>query len=154
MSALSPLKTILLEQEKCCKALVGLLQRERAHLIDFDVHAVEELTKEKDTLLLRLHLLEEERLRLTAALVADGTAAPEGDTTLRALSERTGDAELSAIRLKLVSLAQSIEDLNGFNRHLIDRSLQTVRTASGFFQSLGGHPPPPPRSGSLVSRET
>jgi flagellar biosynthesis/type III secretory pathway chaperone len=154
MNPLPPLKAILLEQEKCCKALVALLQRERAHLIEFDVPSVEELTKEKDTLLLRLRLLEEERLRLTAALVAAGTVLPGGEATLRALCEQTGDAELSGIRLKLVSLVQSIEDLNGFNRHLIDRSLGSVRTATGFFQAFGGHRPAPATSGTLLSRET
>ena len=154
MNALAPLKVILLEQEKCCKALVDLLQRERGHLIEFDVPAVEEVTKEKDTLLPRLRLLDEERLRLTAALVATGAGPPGGEATLRALCEHTGDTELSGIRLKLVSLVQSIEDLNGFNRHLIDRSLNNVRTATGFFQAFGGHRTGPVSSGTLVSRET
>jgi flagellar biosynthesis/type III secretory pathway chaperone len=154
MNPMSPLKAILLEQEKCCKALVGLLQRERTHLIEFDVPAVEELTKEKDTLLLRLRLLEEERLRLTSALVASGAVPSEAGATLRGLCEQTGDTELAGIRLKLVSLVQSIEDLNGFNRHLIDRSLNSVRTATGFFQTFGGRRPGPAESGTLLSRET
>ena len=51
MKSLGALKVILLEQEKCCKALVDLLQKERAYLIDFEVGGIEELTKGKDTLL-------------------------------------------------------------------------------------------------------
>lgn len=154
MNHLTAMKGILLEQEKCCKALVGLLQKERTRLVEFDVTAVEELAKEKDTLLLRLRLLEEERQRLASALAGEWPGAREGEITLRALAERTGDAELAGIRLKLVSLAQSIEDLNAFNRHLIDRSLNSVRTARGFFNAFGGSSPEPVASGTLLSRET
>jgi flagellar biosynthesis/type III secretory pathway chaperone len=153
MKSLGALKIILMEQEKCCKALVDLLQKERAYLIDFEVGGIEELTKGKDTLLLRLRLLEEERLRLTAVL-ASGPGGPPADVTLRGLVDRTGDAELAGIRLKLVSLAQSIEDLNSFNRHLIDRSLGSIRCATGFFQAFGGPLPERSGSGALVSRET
>ena len=154
MSNLSSMKAILREQESCCKELVGLLQRERTHLVEFDVRAVEELAKEKDTLLLRLRLLEEERQRLVSALAGEWPGVREGETTLRALAERTGDAELSGIRLKLVSLVQSIEDLNSFNRHLIDRSLSTVRTARGFFDAFGARTMEPAASGTRLSRET
>lgn len=153
MKSLGALKIILMEQEKCCKALVGLLQKERAYLIDFEVGGIEELTKGKDTLLLRLRLLEEERLRLTAVFAA-APGGPPADVTLRGLVDRTGDAELAGIRLKLVSLAQSIDDLNSFNRHLIDRSLGSIRCATGFFQAFGGSRPEPSASGALVSRET
>jgi flagellar biosynthesis/type III secretory pathway chaperone len=148
------LKNILVEQEKCCKELVSLLQKERSCLVEFDAAGMEELSKAKDTLLLRLRLLEEERVRLTATHFAEYGGTQGAEVTLRLLAERTGDAELAAIRLKLVSLVQSIEDLNGFNRHLIDRSLWNVRVASGFFQSLGGSRPSKPGSGTLVSRET
>lgn len=153
MKSLGALKVILVEQEKCCKALVDLLQKERAYLIDFEVGGIEELTKGKDTLLLRLRLLEEERLRL-AAVLASGPGGSPVDVTLRGLVDRTGDAELAGIRLKLVSLAQSIEDLNNFNRHLIDRSLGSIRTATGFFQAFGGPRPERSATGALVSRET
>ncbi len=154
MNNLIAMKTILREQESCCKELVGLLQKERARLVEFDVRAVEELSKEKDTFLLRLRLLEEERQRLAQALSAEVPGPREGELTLRALAERTGDAELAGIRLKLVSLAQSIEDLNAFNRHLIDRSLNSVRTARGFFNAFGGRTPEPVATGTLLSRET
>ncbi|MBP2673918.1 MAG: FlgN protein [Deltaproteobacteria bacterium] len=153
MNHLASMKAILLEQETCCKSLVGLLQRERTHLIEFDAEAVEELAKEKDTLLLRLRLLEEERQRLASAVAGELPGLREGEVTLRVLAERTGDAELLAIRLKLVSLVQSIEDLNGFNRHLIDRSLNSVRTATGFFNAFGSQGPEPAQSGRLLSRE-
>jgi len=154
MSLLSSIKNILREQESCCKALVALLQRERACLVDFDARAVEELTKEKDTLLFRMRLLDEERQRLVSALSVEWQGSIEGELTLRLLAEKTGDAEFSEIRLNLVSLAQSINDLNNFNKHLIDRSLNSVRSAKGFFDAFGEWSPEPTASGTLLSRET
>ncbi len=156
MNRLAATKAILREQETCCKALVEVLQKERARLVEFDAKAVEELAKEKDTLLLRLRLLEEERQRLVAALAGEwpGAREGEGEISLRTLAERTGDPELSSLRLKLVSLVQSIEDLNGFNRRLVDRSLNGVRVARGFFGLFGGGGSDPAAGGTLVSRET
>jgi FlgN protein len=98
MKSLGVLKVILMEKEKCCKALVDLLQKERAYLIDFELGGIEELTKGKDTLLLRLRLLEEERLRLTVVLAA-APGDPPADVTLRGLVDRTGDAELAGSHL-------------------------------------------------------
>ena len=154
MSGLTSIKAILLEQETCCKALVALLQRERASLVDFDARAVEELTKEKDTLLLRMRLLDEERRRLVSSLSSEWRDCDEGELTLRVLAEKTGDSELSDIRLKLFSLAQSINDLNNFNKYLIDRSLSGVRSAKGFFDAFGDWAPEPTVNGTLLSRET
>jgi len=154
MSHLSSVKVILREQETCCKALVGLLQKERGYLVDLDVRAVEELTKEKDTLLLRLRFLDEERQRLVSVLSKEWLGQRGEELTLRALAERAEDAELSEIRLKLVSLAQSINDLNSFNRYLIDRSLSNVRSARGVFDAFGEWSPERPVSGTLLSKET
>ena len=154
MKPLEPLKSILSEQENCCRTLVGLLQKERKHLVEFDADGMEETMKEKDTHLLRLRLLEEERIRLTAALWPREAGAPAGDVTLRSLAERTGDPELAGIRLKLVSLVQTIEDLNAFNRHLIDRSLGSIRPAAGFFRTFGGPETGRDAGGTMISRRT
>lgn len=154
MSHLSSIKVILREQETCCKTLVGLLQRERGHLVDLDVRAVEELTKEKDTLLLRLRFLDEERQRLVSVLSKEWPGQSGEEFTLRALAERAGDAELLEIRLKLVSLAQSINDLNSFNRYLVDRSLSNVRSARGVFDAFCDWSPGYEVSGTLLSKET
>ena len=55
---------ILKEQIKTYKVLHNLLNKERKCLIDMASEKVEEISKEKDTVLMRLRLLEEERQRL------------------------------------------------------------------------------------------
>lgn len=165
MNAVDAMKAVLREQLRCCRSLLSVLQKERARLVDFDVAGIEELAKEKDTLLLQIRLLDEERARLAArvggeaARTTDHCGAPnesprpEGaDMTLKRLAELTGDPALSELRLALKSLLESIEDLNGFNRVLIERSLDTLRAGAGFLGALGASAAGAKAAGALVWR--
>jgi|GEM_PF-567259 len=162
--SLPAIKAVLREQILCYRALLDVLQKERVCLVDLDLPAMEELAKEKDTLLLRIRLLEEERARLARGLggqdrtgPASGTGGTAGTTgedapTLRSLAEATGDASLLEMRLALRSLVQSLEELNGFNRVLIERCLDHVRAGAAFLGALGAAPSA--EAGVLVSRKT
>jgi len=145
MIAVEAIKKVLNEQINGCKLLLGILQRERNCLIDLNAGCVEELSKEKDTVLLRLKLLEDERVRLVRQFF-------EKDLTLREISSATGDVSLLDIRSALLSLAQSVEELNQFNRLLIDRSLSYVRSTANFF-GYHGINRSNPASGGLLSTE-
>lgn len=150
MTALEHIKAILADQADGYRALLDLLQRERACLVQFDAAGVEDLSKEKDTVVLKLRLLEEERIRLVREYGNDQGLA--GDLSLQRLAESTGDKEFLAIRLRLLSLLQGIVELNEFNRVLIERSSTVVRSALTFLGSLGAGLPAG-ASGALLSRE-
>ena len=140
------LAKILNEQVLGYKMLLELLQKERLCLIELNAAAVEELYKEKDVLILKLRLLEDERLRLMKDL-------DRGDITLQKLGEVTGNKAFLDIRSKLKSLMQAIEELNNFNRLLIERSLSYFRSNSGFFNTFG-FGDGTPQKGMLISKET
>lgn len=146
MTSVEAITNILNEQVNSYKMLLDLLQRERACLLDFDAEGVEELSKEKDTLVLRLRLLEEERIRLMRNF-------SDSDTSLQRLWELTGDNTFQDMRSKLISLLQSIEELNEFNRLLIERSLSYIKSTSNFFGSFGLSCNTKGK-GTLLSRET
>lgn len=145
MNPVEAITSILTEQISSCKVLLGILQRERICLVDLNADCVEELSKEKDTIMLRMRLLEEERIRLVRKFF-------EKELTLREISALTGDTSLLDIRSTLLSLAQSVEELNQFNRLLIDRSLSYIRSTVNFFGyheiNQGGR-----RNGTLLSAE-
>ncbi len=183
MTSVEAITNILNEQVNSYKMLLDLLQRERACLLDFNAEGVEELSKEKDTLVLRLRLLEEERIRLmrkfsdetihatsctkddenNPPLVKGGEEGFEkvssnkrgfvGDMSLQRLWELTGDNTFQDMRSKLISLLQSIEELNEFNRLLIERSLGYIKSTANFFGSFGLSCNPKGK-GALLSRET
>ena len=150
MNIIDQIKSILTEQVCGYRTLLDILQRERACLLHFDPRGAEALFKEKDTIVLKLKLLEEERIRLVRAFVADH-AVPE-ESAFQKLSEIAGDDSLQRLRLQLVSLLQSIMELNGFNRVLIERSSSIVKNALNFLGSIG-ITVPSKTSGTLLSRE-
>ena len=152
MTLAESIAKILQEQVLGYSSLLELLQRERACLVDFDAEAVEELSKEKDTLLFGLRLLEDERARLMAKFSEEYAEEGGPEMTLKRVGEVTGEPGFHEIRSTLISLLQSIDEMNEFNRALIDRSLNYLGSTSGFFNtfgiSSGGG-----QSGSLISKE-
>jgi len=140
------LAKILNEQVNGYRELLELLQRERQDLIDVNAGAIEELYKGKDVLILRLRLLEEERIRLMKDVGSN-------TMTLKALAEKTGNSAFLELRSKLTSLVQAIEELNSFNRILIDRSLGYLKTNAHFFNIFGMNEGRP-QKGMLLSKET
>jgi flagellar biosynthesis/type III secretory pathway chaperone len=135
MSIVDNIKTILSEQVTDYRTLVDILRRERECLVHFNPVGVETLSKEKDTIVLKLRLLEEERSRLVRAFAASHEI--EDQAAFQKLVEVTGDDTFPRLRLQLTSLLQSIMELNGFNRVLIERSSSVVRNALNFLGTLG-----------------
>ena len=137
MRIIDSIKSILFEQTRSYRGLISVLQRERECLINLDAEKVENLSKEKATILLRLRLLEEERIRLIKKYSADNGNA--GSVSLQSLSDLTADNDFQLVRSQLTSLLQSIQELNDFNMILIERSLSAVRNSVGFLESFGLH---------------
>jgi flagellar biosynthesis/type III secretory pathway chaperone len=159
MNLLEAIKKILGEQIQGCREMMDLLQREKVCLLDLQMEGVEAITKEKDSLVLKLRLLEEERLRLFDRLMIENPlgildkARPEGAITLQRLAEITGETIFREIRSKLISLSQSIKELNELNRLMIDRTLHFLRQNTNFWDTFHPGIPSLREKGGLLSRE-
>ena len=143
--------SILREQINSYKMLFELLKDERKCLVDIDSDRIEHISKKKDTFVMRLRLLEEERQRLLAEFADDNDV--DSNITLQELGRLTENAQIPEMRSQLISLLQSIEEMNRFNSVLIDRSLQQVRTSTGFFNSFLNESTQP-NTGVLLSKES
>ena len=155
-AAAEKIKGVLEEQIKEYKNLLALLRKERQCLIDIDENGVEDLSKQKDTTVLKLRLLEQERLRLMGEhFTADGRGAPESHISLQELSVTTGDGSFLEIRRRMISLLQGIQELNEFNRVLIERSLHFFGDSLDFFGKAGAsvNAEGPCAKGLVVSRQ-
>jgi hypothetical protein len=135
MRTLDKIKNLLVEQITSYRSLLDLLQRERESLVRLDAGGVEAISKEKDTVIIRLRLIEEERIRLVGKFLAENHLA--SNLSLQRIVEITGDESLQILRLQLVSLLQSIEELNAFNMVLIGRSLNFIKHSMAFLESFG-----------------
>lgn len=133
MTSLDSLKRVLKEEIEGCRSLLELLQEEKRRLVNLELDEVESVVKAKDILILKLRLLEEERVRVVDRLEAEPREEPLDPNVdfpkvnLKRLAERFGDEELLALRSKLISLTQSIQEMSAFNRVMIDRTLEFIR---------------------------
>ncbi|GBD95548.1 MAG TPA: flagellar protein FlgN [Nitrospirae bacterium] len=125
---------ILKEQINTYKMLHDLLKKERLCLVDINAEKIAEISKEKDTVIMRLRLLEEERIRLITKFGGDNEI--NGEINLNDLEKFTGNNMFKVLRSQLLSLLQNIEEMNKFNSILIDRSINYLRTTSGFINTL------------------
>lgn len=135
MNVIEGIKNILMKQINAASMLLDVLQKERECLIELDVSELENLSKEKDTIILWLRLLEEEKNRLMNKFATDKSI--DGDINLDRLCGLTGDHALQGFRLQVVSIFQSIAELNEFNRILMERSMVFFKNAAGFLDSFG-----------------
>lgn len=132
------LKEVLKSQIKAHDDLISLLQKEREALILFNPDEIERLAKEKDMVLMRIRLYEEERINLINKLSEMNNISEE--ITLSKLVEITKDEEYKELGLKLISLIQSVIELNEFNKILIERSSRHVNNFLVFLENNGVEP--------------
>ncbi len=142
---------ILQEQIKSYKALLDLLKEEKECLVNINPDKVSDLSKEKDTIVMRLRLLEEERVRLVNEFARNNDIA--GDINLKVIAEVTGNTIFMDLRSKLVSLLQNVEEMNKFNSILIDRSINYIKTTTSFFGRFSEENAAK-TTGVLLSKET
>jgi flagellar biosynthesis/type III secretory pathway chaperone len=135
MNTTTKIKNILNEEIKGYRELIDLLQKEKECLINLDTAGIENVYKEKDTVILKLRLLDEERINLLKRLSQENNT--EKEMTLQRLYKLTGDETLKNMRLQLISMLQSIEELNEFNGILIERSLSFIRNSLAFLKASG-----------------
>jgi hypothetical protein len=135
MKTVANIKSILIEQISNYQMLLDVLQGERECLISFNSEAAETISKEKDTIVLKLRLLEEERTRLITKFATENGI--KDNINLQRLYELTGDVSFQTLRLQLISLLQGIAELNEFNRILIERSMNFIKNVTNFLDLFG-----------------
>jgi len=115
------LVNILSDQMEHYRLLYELLKREKACLLYLNMDNVIEIIKEKDTLLLKLKLLEKEKKRLINKCSHDDIAVSKiWDTSS-----------------KLNSLIQDIKQLSTANSLLVRRSLDYINNIFHFLNRMG-----------------
>lgn len=132
------LKDVLKAQINLYEELISLLQKEREALISFDPNEIERLSKEKDMTIMKIKLFEEERISILSKL----SAMFDGDDmiTLSKIVSATKDEEFKELGNKLISLVQSVLELNEFNKILLEKSSRHIKSFLCFLESCGISP--------------
>lgn len=133
MNYIEEIKKILFRLIGISKELHEVLIKEREFLIGHNIIELNNLSKEKDTICLWLNLLKEELNRLLNEFAIEKNIK---NINLEKLSILTGDSSLSVLKLQLVSLSQSLKEVNDFNRILVQRSFDFYKDATDFLGSF------------------
>jgi len=131
--------TCLLEEEiELLEALLAILLDEKNSLVYAQLNKLNEACKAKENLILKIRILEEQRLHVLHEFSKLSGRSLE-NITLEKLSELAGEVEstrLAECRSNLLSLIKSIGDLNNSNRSLLNYSIGLVRTSLSFLDNF------------------
>jgi flagellar biosynthesis/type III secretory pathway chaperone len=146
----------LLEQEtELYQALLAAIDKEKRAVIATDLTKLNETTKVKENLLLKLRILDEQRSHLLRKL-ADVLHQPMEVLSLKRLSqmvEAPYASRLERCRTRLVSLIAKIQDANHRNRDLFSHSLELVKGSMNLLNNLMASSPVYFRTGDIQQRD-
>lgn len=143
---LDSLSEILKEIVENYSLLLDIFQRERRFIIENSLHKLHDCIKQKETIILKLKMLEDSRISVTdklSGLIKSRTPNPESRTptpiTLSYLSDSTSEPYSSVFksyRSMLLSLVQSIRDISRENKNFIEMSIDTIRESFKFLNDI------------------
>jgi len=129
------LKEVLQAEINAYQDLISILQKEREALVSFNPELIEALSKEKDMVIMKIKLFDNERVKLLSKVSSELKISD--NVTISKLIEVTKDDEFRDLGLKLISLIQSVAELNEFNKILIVKSSRHIKSFLGFLESCG-----------------
>ncbi len=131
--------TGLLEEEtELFESLFFILIDEKKALTSARMNKLNEACKEKENIILKIRILEEQRIRVLQK-ISTLNDCPHENITMEGLSELADEdeyARLRKCRSNLLSLAESIGELNNSNRSLLNHSIDFVRTSLSFLDNF------------------
>ena len=120
------------------RSLLLVVQKENRAVVDLKLKELNEATKEKENLLLKIQILEEQRQHMLE-IVADSIGCPIQGLTLSKLSqlvEEPYSTRLKDCQSNLLALTQSIQEVNNSNKFLLMHSLKLVRDSLSLLDNL------------------
>jgi len=120
------------------RSLLLIVQKENRAVVDLKLKELNEAIKEKENLLLKIQILEEQRQRMLER-VADSIECPFQGLTLSKLSqliEEPYSTLLNTCHSNLLSITQSIQEVNNSNKSLVMHSLKLVGSSLSLLDNL------------------
>jgi len=135
---LDNLLDVLNEEMGFYRQLILSLQKEKKAVVDSKIEVLNEAGKEKENQLLKIRILEEERVKIIEELACK-LGHPCQEITLSELSQIIKEPyaeRLSSCCSNLKSLLQSIQEINQDNKMLITHSIELVKGSLNLLNQL------------------
>lgn len=120
---------LLTGETELYRSLLQVLQEEKKAVVNSALKGLHESGREKESLILKIRILEEERGRLLRKIAA-ALGCPSSHLTLKELARQVREpfaSRLTKTASTLLALLQSIQELNHTNKALLLHSLELVR---------------------------
>ena len=150
-------KLIDLIEKECTLyfSLLELLQNEKEALVGSKIEELQGVIKGKESLLLKIRILDEQRHRLLKKI---GELLGDNEkeltmTRLYSLVDEPFSSELKNSSSKLLALTQSIQELNNSNRSLLVHSIELVRGSMNLLMNVMPSSHVYQRNGSIYNGE-
>ena len=140
---LTDLSDVLGRELDTYRSLLSLLQKEREIVIDFSTEDLIQTNKEKESLVLKIRILEESRVALLEKLAARMGVSAEA-LTLSVLEERAKEpfaTQLKTHRSNLLAILQSIREVNEGNRLFLQHSADFIKGSLALIRHLTASSP-------------
>lgn len=127
---------ILEKEVELFREFLHLLQSERQYMIDLSLDRLHECANQKETLILNLKVLEESRVDVIAS-IQNGNQT--GSPTLSVIIDKAPvryRRGLESCRSNLISLVNSIREINQINGILAERAINYTRNSLSFLNRL------------------
>ena len=136
------------------QSLLAVMDNERDAVVAADLKELNEAAKVKDNLLLKLRILEEQRMHLLKKL-ADQLNHPSEDLTLTNLSQILEEPHANQLKdrsIRLLALLKFIQRANERNGSLFAHSLELVRGSLNLLNNMMPAGPIYFRTGTIQNR--
>jgi flagellar biosynthesis/type III secretory pathway chaperone len=129
----------LLEQAaELYRSLLAVVQKEKDAVVGLNLQQLTKACKAKDSLLLKLRILEEQREQLIERLAAD-LDCPSQPLSLTQLSQLVEESYADRLRdcsADLLALITTLQEANAQNKYLLSHSLEFVRGSYNLLNNL------------------
>ncbi|MCS7214561.1 MAG: flagellar protein FlgN [Thermodesulfovibrio sp.] len=130
----SELIDILNEEKKVLEALFKIVSEERDAIVGLNSSELEKILREKEQILVKLSLWEEERIKL---LNKYGLKKSNISEIIKSCNDLSISEKLKDLYNTMKTLLSAISDIQKINEQLIDRSISNIGAAIKFLETFG-----------------
>jgi flagellar biosynthesis/type III secretory pathway chaperone len=152
---LDKLFRLLTHATELYRSLLRIMENEKDAVIGLNLKQLNEVCKAKDNLLLKLRILEEQRLQVMHRIAAELGCSPEG-LTLTRLSEQIDESyarRLVDCSTDLLALIQTLQEVTQQNKSLMSHSMQLIQGSCNLLNNIMVEHPVYYRSGAVESAD-
>jgi flagellar biosynthesis/type III secretory pathway chaperone len=129
---------VLEGESELYRSMLTVIGKESKATVRSDLNALTKAGEEKENILLKLRLIEEQRIRLVREM-AEALGYPPRDFTITMISQLVGEpfaGRLSQAGTDLSTVLNTVKDANHRNKQLFEHSLELLRGSFNLLSEL------------------